>query len=43
MRPRIYLDNGRWHVFTDYAPCLGFILMRSAFSYAAALWKRRKT
>lgn len=43
MRPRIRLQNGRWHVHVSppFQP-FGFALMSSAFSYAKAIWKRRK-
>ena len=39
MRPRIFLENGRWHVFRPPNAVLGFLLMRSAFAYAEAIWR----
>lgn len=40
-RPHIFFSNGRWHVYAPPRACIGFILMKSAYGYAEAVWRRR--
>lgn len=40
MRPHIYQDNGRWHVYARGWPVHGYLLRESAYAYAKAVWKR---
>ena len=41
-RPYLYLSNGRWYVYTTWAPVHGYLLMESAYAYAKAVWERGK-
>lgn len=42
MKPHIYRYNEKWFVQSPGWPIFGFIQRKSAYSYAKAIWRRRK-
>ena len=40
VKPNIWFDNGRWHVYARGWPVHGYLLRESAYAYAKAVWER---